>query len=108
MVGGARTRRNRPAKEAAERGSGAEEREGGAREQKRGREGGSELGISPPTSQLGDPSPGERPRKGPVFLPSRSAKWPRRAPRAKFAQGLFARGKGRDPGLFPCYQMSPK
>ena len=74
---------------------------------RRERERASELGISSPTSRLGEPYPGERSRMGRNFLSSRTAKWTRRAPRARFARGLSTRGKCRDPGLFPGYQMSP-
>ena len=74
---------------------------------RRERERASELGISSPTSRLGEPYPGERSRMGRNFLSSRTAKWTRRAPRARFARGLSTRGKGRDPGLFPRYQTSP-
>ena len=63
--------------------------------------------FSCPTSRLGEPYPGERSRMGRNFLASRTAKWTRRAPRARFARGLSTRGKCRDPGLFPGYQMSP-
>ena len=60
------------------------------------------------TFQLGELYPGERPQKGPISLPSWTAKWAGETPRARFIHGIRTRGKGRDPGLFPAYQMSPE